>query len=112
MQSSEPLGTSLARHVAGPARRLESVGAGPPTCTDWPATHSLLGRLYDPDKAFPTINPPAPIIARRRRLAGSAFGYDGKDWYDWQRSYTDPGSPLARRIRLVQLPMAHHYNLG
>ncbi|WP_327025170.1 methyltransferase domain-containing protein [Micromonospora sp. NBC_01739] len=31
---------------------------------------------------------------------------DGKDWYDWHRPYTDPGSPLAHRLRLVQQHIA------
>ncbi|WP_144127498.1 class I SAM-dependent methyltransferase [Catellatospora sichuanensis] len=25
-----------------------------------------------------------------------------KDWYDWHQPYTDPDSPLSRRLRLVQ----------
>ncbi|MCG5441411.1 class I SAM-dependent methyltransferase [Micromonospora sp. NIE79] len=29
---------------------------------------------------------------------------DGKDWYAWHSPYADEGSPLARRLRLVQ----HH----
>ncbi|MFG2064961.1 class I SAM-dependent methyltransferase family protein [Micromonospora sp. NPDC048871] len=31
---------------------------------------------------------------------------DGKDWYAWHGPYTDPGSPLARRLRLVQQHIA------
>ncbi|GAA2701220.1 hypothetical protein GCM10010429_04950 [Micromonospora olivasterospora] len=31
---------------------------------------------------------------------------DGKDWYDWRLPYADPGSPLARRLRLVQRHIA------
>lgn len=31
---------------------------------------------------------------------------DGKDWYDWHSPYADPGSPLARRLRLVQQHIA------
>ncbi|MGI5153030.1 SAM-dependent methyltransferase [Plantactinospora sp. CA-294935] len=31
---------------------------------------------------------------------------DGKDWYDWHHPYTNPGSPLARRLRLVQQHIA------
>jgi hypothetical protein len=31
---------------------------------------------------------------------------DGKDWYDWHRPYTDPSSPLARRLRLVRQHIA------
>jgi hypothetical protein len=31
---------------------------------------------------------------------------DGKDWYAWHNPYTDPGSPLARRLRLVQQHIA------
>ncbi|MEU8007766.1 SAM-dependent methyltransferase [Catellatospora sp. NPDC049111] len=26
-----------------------------------------------------------------------------KDWYDWHGPYADPGSPLSRRLRLVQV---------
>jgi hypothetical protein len=31
---------------------------------------------------------------------------DGKDWYAWHSPYADPGSPLARRLRLVQQHIA------
>ncbi|MFJ8690737.1 methyltransferase [Micromonospora wenchangensis] len=31
---------------------------------------------------------------------------DGKDWYAWHHPYTDSGSPLARRLRLVQQHIA------
>ncbi len=40
------------------------------------------------------------------RLAGLSFMNDGKDWYAWHNPYTDPGSPLARRLRLVQQHIA------
>ena len=31
---------------------------------------------------------------------------EGKDWYAWHSPYSDPGSPLARRLRLVQQHIA------
>ncbi|MEV8504591.1 class I SAM-dependent methyltransferase family protein [Actinoplanes sp. NPDC051475] len=31
---------------------------------------------------------------------------DGKDWYAWHNPYTDPGSALARRLKLVQQHIA------